>query len=94
MGAISIGCIFAADILGQRGSFGGLGAHPDYFPSAMYIATTETIDDAIAFDSLLCGHLEELSRPMEDLSEGMPDIDPILSTGNPAFQPRAVSQTA
>ena len=29
----------------------------------MYIATTETIGDAIAFDFLLFGHLEELSAP-------------------------------
>ena len=94
MGAISIGYIFAFDILGPRGSFGGLGAHPDYFASAMYIATTETTDDAIAFDSLLFGHIEELSRPREDLSAGMPDIASISSTENPACKPRAVSQTA
>ena len=94
MGAISIGYIFAADILCPRGSFGGLGAHPDYFASAMYIATTETIDDATTFDSLLFEHLEELSRPREDLSAGMPDIASILPTGDPEFKPRAVSQTA
>ena len=83
--------IFAADILGSRGSFGGMESHPDYFANAMSIATTETIVDAIAFDSLLLERPVELSRPREALSAGMPDIASILSTGNPEFKIRAVS---
>ena len=86
--------IFAADILGSRGGFGGLGSHPDYFASALYIATTETIDAAIAFDSLLFGHIEGLSRSREELSAGIPDIAANSPTENPAFKLRAVSQTA
>ena len=66
---------FAADILGSRRIFGGLEAHPDYFS-----ATTETIDVAISFDSLLFEHLEELPRHMAELSAGMPYIASILPT--------------
>ena len=93
MGAISTDVHFAAGILGSRGIFGGLESHPD-FANAMYITTTETIGVAVAFDSLLFGHLGELSRPREELSAGMPDIASILSTARPAFKLQAVSQTA
>ena len=42
--------ISAADILDQRGGFGGLGARPDYFAGAKYIEATGTIGADSAFD--------------------------------------------
>ena len=42
--------ISAADILDQRGGFGGLGSRPDYFAGAKYIDATETIGADSAFD--------------------------------------------
>ena len=59
----------------------------------MYIATTETTDDAVAFDSLLFGRHVELPRSVAELSAGMPDIGEISSTENTAFKLPAVSQT-
>ena len=42
--------ISAADIVDQRGGFGGIGARPNYFARAKFIAATETIGDDIAYD--------------------------------------------
>ena len=42
--------IFAADILDPRGGFGGIGARPDYFARAKFIAAMETVGADIAYD--------------------------------------------
>ena len=50
MGDKSTDVHLAADILDQRGGFGGLGSRPDYFAGAKYIEPTETTGACAAFD--------------------------------------------
>ena len=85
---------FFRDICGAWSSFGGIAAQFNHLSIVLRLATTENIESALLYDSLLSAHLEELARARAERSAETLDFAQLISVEQTRFKLQAVAQAA
>ena len=86
--------IFTSDICGAWPPYGGLSAQPNNFPAPLYLATTENVAVALAYDDRQSSHLAETALARAGRAIGAVDFADLLSTDRSRLKAQAIDQRA
>ena len=84
--------MMAADICDSWLPFGGVADHLDNLPIIPHLATTESIEAAIAYDTMLSAHMEDLACARAERTAGVVDFMDMLCFAHPRLKIQAIAR--
>ena len=86
--------IITADLCAAWIPLGGWSAQLNNLSILLHLPTTESVAGALAYDTRLSAHLEELARARANKTDGAVDFTDLLSTKQHRFKIRAIALAA